>query len=136
MTRTQFGEVVLHVIDVRSALNANECEVHSNVGDSSIGYPESAGDVVKLYQGGGEDTLSKGQTDLGSAPVEIAANTVDSSRWELLSDTPEDISLDQLTYSGHPQKDVQENSAQEALTLENVAETGDFSAGEFQGGAT
>lgn len=131
VTRTQSGEVVLHAIDARSALDAKECEVQSNAVDSSIGYPESAGDVVKLYQGSGEDTLSKGQTDLGLAPVEVAANTVDSSGWKLSSDIPEDISLDQLTYSGDLQKDLQENSVQEVPTLDNVAETGDFSAGEF-----
>lgn len=134
MTRTQSGEVVLHAIDARSALDAKECEVHSNAGDSSIGYPESAGDVVKLYQGSVEDILSKGQTGLGL--VEVAANTVESSKWKLSSDTPEVNSLDQLTYSGDLQKDVQENSAQEAPTLDNVAETGDFSARESQGGAT
>ncbi len=134
MTRTQSGEVVLHAIDARSALDAKECEVHSNAGDSSIGYPESAGDVVKLYQGSVEDILSKGQTGLGL--VEVAANTVESSKWTLSSDTPEVNSLDQLTYSGDLQKDVQENSAQEAPTLDNVAETGDFSARESQGGAT
>lgn len=136
MTRTQSGEVVLHAIDARSALDAKECEVHSNAGDSSIGYPGSAGDVVKLYQGSGEDILSKGQTGLGLAPVEVAANTVESSRWKLLSDTPEVNSLDQLTYSGDLQKDVQEDSAQGAPTLGNVAKTSDFSARESQGGAT
>lgn len=136
VTRTQSREVVLHAIDARSALDAKECEVQPNAGDSSIGYPESAGDVAKLYHGSGEDTLSKGQTDLGLAPVEVAENTVDSSRWKLSSDTPEDNSLDQLTHSGDLQKDVQENSAQEASTLDNVPETGDFSAREFQGGAT
>lgn len=136
VTRTQSGEVVLHAIDVRSDLDAEECGFRSSAGDSSIGYPESAGDVVNLYQGNGEDALSKGQTDLGLALVEVAANPVDSSRWKLLSHTPEDISLDQLTYSGDLQKDVQKNSAQEAPTPDNAAETSDFSAGEFQGGAT
>lgn len=136
MTRTQSGEVVLHAIDVRSALDAEECGYRSSAGDSLLGHPESAGDVAKLYQGSSEDNLSKGNTDLGLARVEVAANTVDSSRWELLSDTPEDISLDQLTYSGDLQKDVQENSAQEAPTLDNAAQTSDFSAGEFQGVAT
>lgn len=128
---TQSAEVVLHAIDVRSSvLDAEECGFRSSAGDSSIGYPQSAGDVVKLYQGSGEDSLSKGQTDyLGLALGEVAANTVeDSSRWKLLSDTPEDISLDRtLTYSGNLQKDVQENSAQEeAPTLDNAAETSDF----------
>lgn len=136
VTRTQSGEVVLHAIDVRSALDSEECGYRSSAGDSSLGYSESAGDVAKLYQGSSEDSLSKGDTDLGLAQVEVAANTVDSSRWELLSDTPEDISLNQLTYSGDLQKDVQENSSQEPPTLDNVAQTSDFSAGEFQGVAT
>lgn len=130
MTRTQSGEVV------RSALDANGCEAQPNAGDSSIGDPENAEDVVKLYQASGKDTLSQGQTDIGTAPVEVAATIVDSFSWKLSSDTPEDISLDQLTYSGDLQKNIQENSAQDAPTLDTVAETGDFSADEFQGGAT
>lgn len=128
VTRTQSREQVLHAIDARSALDGNECEVQSSPGDSSIGYPENAADIAKLYQASGEDTLSNGQTKMGIAPVEFAANTVDSSRWKFSSDTPEDIPPDQLTYSGDLQKNIQENSAQVAPTLDIVAETGEFSA--------
>lgn len=133
MTRTpRSGEGVLHAIIVRSAAaldDAKRCELHSNSNagedSSSIGYSESGAGgepPVKLYQGSGEDTFlsNNGQTDLGlAAPAEVATNTADSSsRWGLLSsDTPEDISLDQLTYSGDLQKDVQENSTQEGPTL-------------------
>lgn len=136
VTRIQSGEAVLHTVDARSALDANECDAQSNAGDSSIGYPENAGDVVRLYQANGEDTGSKGQTDMVIAPVEVATNTVDSSRSNLSSDTPEDISLDQLANSGNLQKNIQQNSAQDAPTLDTEAETDDFSAGESREGAT
>lgn len=135
VTRTQSGEAI-HTFDARSALEANACDVHTNAGDSSIGYPENAGDAVRLYQANGEDTGSKGQTDMVIAPVEVATNTVDSSRSKLSSDTPEDISLDQLANSGNLQKNIQENSAQDAPTFDTVAETDGFSAGESQEGAT
>lgn len=131
VTRTKSGELVLHAIDARSALDEKECDTQSNAGDSSIGYPDNAGDVAIS-----EDTVSKGQTDMGIAPVAVAASAGDSFRWKLSSDAPEDISLDQLAYSGDLQKNIQESSAQDAPTLDAVAETGDFSAGEFLGGAT
>lgn len=127
---------MLHTVDARSALDTNECDVQSNAGDSSIGYPENAGDVVRLYQANGEDTGSKGQTDMVIAPVEVATDTVDSARSKLSSDTPEDISLDQLANSGNLQKNIQQNSAQDAPTLDTVAETDEFSAGKSLDGAT
>lgn len=126
MTRTQSGELILHAIDIGSSSDANGCDVQSNAGDSPISYQGNAGEV----------TTSTGQTDLGVAPVEGTAKRLDSSTWSLPSDTPEDISLGQLAYSGDLQKNIKKNSEHDSPTLDTLEETGDLSDGKSSRDAT
>lgn len=106
MTKTPSGEVILRAIHGRSASDGNGCDIESNAGDFSIGYQNNIGDSVRIDQADEEGTLSNGQTDIGVAPVQVAANSLDSSRWILSSNTPKDISLDQLAYSEDLQESV------------------------------
>lgn len=129
--RTNSGEVILHAIHGRSALDSNGCDIQSNAGDSSTSYHDDTGEAVRIDQANGEGTMSNGQTDIGVAPVEVAANSLDLSRWILPSDTPEDISLDQLAQSGDPRQSGLKNSEQDLPTLDTVGERVDISAGEF-----
>lgn len=133
MTKIPSGEVILRAIHGRSASDGNGCDIESNAGDFSIGYQNNIGDSVRIDQANEEGTLSNGQTDIGVAPVQVAANSLDSSRWILSSNTPKDISLDQLAYSEDLQKKCTENPGQDAPTPDTAVERGDLSAGQFSG---
>lgn len=94
VTRTPSGEMTIHG---RSASDASGCDIQSNADDSSINYQGNTGEAIGTNNENGEGTMFIGQTDIAAEPFEVAENPLDLSGWALSSDTPNDISFDQLT---------------------------------------